>query len=274
MRSASPGKKRVVVVCAFHPYRSVEASEVVCVVCVYIKKPNHEGSSSVSDRPTDRPTRSARARFRSFVRACVRACVRWILWCVSTTRVVVIRQTEWDSDPDPDPDPDLEPGRGGEGRGDRRAPEESDGRTDGTGPAQTVERTRKGRPRTKDDGRRRDFGTEIDVVDCCASRVGRSVGRCGNMVDDETTTTTKLTTAATTTMMMMMSPPKARYKLEARRRRMETTTKSSASDASDGTVTGVDEGTRAGANSRRANDRAADRSGRERESSAAASARR
>ena len=94
------------------------------------------------------------------------------------------------------------------------------------------------------------------------------------MVGEETTTTT--------TMMMMMSPPKARYKLlEARRRRMETTTttttttKSSASDASDGTVAvGVDEGTRAGANSRRANDRAADRSGRERESSAAALARR
>lgn len=91
------------------------------------------------------------------------------------------------------------------------------------------------------------------------------------MVDEETpsTTTNKLT-------MMLMSPPKARYKIEARRRReaMDGTTKSSASDASDGTVTGVDEGTRAGANARRANDRTADRSGRERESSASASARR
>lgn len=87
------------------------------------------------------------------------------------------------------------------------------------------------------------------------------------MVDEETT--------KTTLTVMLMSPPKARYKLEARRRREgDGTTKSSASDASDGTVTGVDEGTRAGANSRRANDRAADRSGRERESSAAASARR
>jgi hypothetical protein len=97
-------------------------------------------------------------------------------------------------------------------------------------------------------------------------------GRCRNMVDEETTTTT---TKLTTKTMMLMSPPKARYKLEARRRReADGTTKSSASDASDGTVTGVDEGTRAGANARRANDRTADRVGRERESSSAASARR
>ena len=96
-------------------------------------------------------------------------------------------------------------------------------------------------------------------------------GQCRNMVDEETTTTT--TTKLTTKTMMLMSPPKARYKLEARRRReADGTTKSSASDASDGTVTGVDEGTRAGANARRANDRASDR--RERESSAAALARR
>ena len=70
-------------------------------------------------------------------------------------------------------------------------------------------------------------------------------------------------------MMMMMSPPKARYKLEARRRRRETT-KSGASDASDETEMAVDDETRARANARRANDRAADRSGRERESTTTA----
>ena len=72
-------------------------------------------------------------------------------------------------------------------------------------------------------------------------------------------------------MMMMMSPPKARYKLEARRRRRRReTTKSGASDASDETEMAVDDETRARANARRANDRAADRSGRERESTATA----
>ena len=73
------------------------------------------------------------------------------------------------------------------------------------------------------------------------------------------------------TMTMMMSPPKARYKLEARRRRRRReTTKSGASDASDETEMAVDDETRARANARRANDRAADRSGRERESTTTA----
>ena len=92
------------------------------------------------------------------------------------------------------------------------------------------------------------------------------------MVDEDPTTAMAAAEGPTTmkmTMMMMMSPPKARYKLEARRRRRETT-KSGASDASDETEMAVDDETRAGANARRANDRAADRSGRERESTATA----
>ena len=92
---------------------------------------------------------------------------------------------------------------------------------------------------------------------------------------DEDPTTAMVTEGATKKvpmkMMMMMSPPKARYKLEARRRRRRReTTKSGASDASDETEMAVDDETRARANARRANDRAADRSGRERESTTTA----
>ena len=94
------------------------------------------------------------------------------------------------------------------------------------------------------------------------------------MVDEDPAMVTEGPTTTKVPMMnmtMMMSPPKARYKLEARRRRRRReTTKSGASDASDETEMSVDDETRARANARRANDRAADRSGRERESTATA----